>query len=437
MMHVLGGGPAGMAMLFYAHRAGMPLRVYEAASFVGGNARTIEWGEFRYDSGAHRLHHKDQESLQDFLTILGDEVHVVDAPSQIYLDGRLLDFPLSPFDLLRKLPKQLLFTIARENLGPRRTSAAVESFASRAEAAYGPTLANNVLLNYSRKLWGVELDDLDPVAAGGRLNGLDLKTFLLEGLRGAKARTRHLDGSFHYPRLGIGQLFDRIVAQAGAANVQLNARITAIEHKGNQISGFELESGEHVACRELCSTLPLGLMIQLLRPAPPDAVRAAAAQLMFRHIRLLVLALNCRSFTSNASVYMPTAGASFTRIYEPKNRSAAMAPADKTAIVIEFPCFAHESMWRMSDDELFTLCMRQMDNLGLLHSIEVLDACGLRLFNAYPVPQLSTQRSLRVVRDYLAGIRGLHIIGRGAEFRYTHIHDLFKSAREFVELCVK
>lgn len=433
MMHVLGGGPAGMAVLYYAHRAGMPVRVYEAAPFVGGNARTIKWGELRYDSGAHRLHHKDRESLRDFLTILDDQVHVVDAPSQIYLDGHFLDFPLSPFDLLRKLPKQLLFTIARENIARRAQSAgAPDSFESRAVAAYGPTLANKVLLNYSRKLWGVELNDLDPAAAGGRLKGLDLKTFLLEGLRGARARTRHLDGSFHYPRLGIGQLFDRIVAQAGAENVQLNARVTAIEHKENQICGFELEGGARVACRELCSTLPLGLMIQLLRPAAPDAICAAAARLMFRHIRLVVLALDRSSFTSNASVYVPDTGASFTRIYEPKNRSAAMAPADKTAIVVEFPCFSHESMWRMSDDELIDLCRRQLENLGLLDPDEIQDACTLRLFNAYPVPQLSSQRDLEAVRDYLNGIGGLYIIGRGAEFRYTHIHDLFKSAREFI-----
>ena len=51
---ILGGGPAGLAAGWYAREQGLNVQLFEAASTVGGNTRTLELGPFRYDTGAHR-----------------------------------------------------------------------------------------------------------------------------------------------------------------------------------------------------------------------------------------------------------------------------------------------------------------------------------------------------------------------------------------------
>ena len=53
---ILGGGPAGLATGWAFEKLGRAYRILEAAPVHGGNARTITFDEFRYDTGPHRFH---------------------------------------------------------------------------------------------------------------------------------------------------------------------------------------------------------------------------------------------------------------------------------------------------------------------------------------------------------------------------------------------
>ena len=53
---ILGGGPAGLGVAFYAHRAGLPFVLLEGSSQLGGMCRTLQCGKHLYDCGAHRFH---------------------------------------------------------------------------------------------------------------------------------------------------------------------------------------------------------------------------------------------------------------------------------------------------------------------------------------------------------------------------------------------
>ena len=100
---VLAGGPAGLAVGYYARKRNLSFAIYEANDRVGGNCITLQKGDFRFDSGAHRLHDKDEEVTEEIKALMGDELHRVNAPSQIFFRGQYIDFPLSPLDLLKKI----------------------------------------------------------------------------------------------------------------------------------------------------------------------------------------------------------------------------------------------------------------------------------------------------------------------------------------------
>jgi protoporphyrinogen oxidase len=426
---ILGGGPAGLAAAHYAREASLPFELFEASHEVGGNCRTIRFGEFLVDTGAHRLHDRDAETTRIARDLLGDRLLSVDAPSQLHYGGRLIDFPLAPLDLSRKLPLRTLARIARENIALRVGGGARgESFGELARSTYGETLASIALLEYSRKLWGRDPDTLVPEVAGTRLARLDLRTFLVESFGDRRRARRHLDGSFLYPANGIGELFSRM-GSSGGARVHTGAAVRALHHDGARIVGVEVDGSAAIEPSHVIDTLPLGIAASLLRPAPPEDVLAAARAIGFRHLRLCVVMLSRERFSPNASIYFPDAAIPFTRLYEPKNRSAAMAPKGATSLVLEVPCERSDRLWQL-DAEAF--CASIVDALvGALgvDRREIIETHDLLVPNAYPVLEIAAVAHVARLHEYFARFENHTLVGRNARFRYSSIHDMFIGAR--------
>ena len=427
---VLGGGPAGLAAAHYAREAGLRCELYEAAPSVGGNARTLRFGDFLVDTGAHRLHDRDPAATALARELLGADLLHVDAPSKLYHDGRLLDFPLAPLDLLRRLPMRTLAAIARENVALRLRGGEPqgESFGALARGMYGETLAGFALLEYSRKLWGRDPDTLLPEIAGSRLARLDLRTFLVESFVGRREARRHLDGSFLYPRLGIGQLFDRLGERLDGS-VHVDSPVTRIEHRDGAITGVEVRGERLITPEHVVNTLPLGLVVRLLDPVAPEPVLEAARSIAFRQLRLCVVLLARDRLSPNASIYFPDRDIPFTRLYESKNRSSAMAPAAATSLVLEVPCEVGDELWGLDSAGFRRRMLLALESTLGVREGEVIDVHDVVVANAYPVLSLASAPHVGRLREYLDSFDGMTLVGRNARFRYSSIHDMFRGAR--------
>jgi len=426
---VLGGGPAGLAAGFYARRNGLSVRLLEAAEAVGGNARTLRMGPFRYDTGAHRFHDKNDAVTADVKALLGDDLRRVDAPSQICWRGRRIDFPLAPYDLLRKLPLALLARISWEQLSIPRVSTGADHFREMAYQSYGETLADLFLLNYTEKLWGADAATLSPRVAGDRLEGLDLKTFLLETFGGATRKVRHLDGSFYYPKHGYGQIAEATADALGRDHIRTGARITSIAHDGARIQRVTVNEREAVDVETVVSTLPLTLLLRLLDPAPPASIQDLGASIRFRHLRLAVLGLDRPRLTPNASLYFPSAHIPFTRLYEPKNRSPDLAPDDQTVVVLERPCHRDDPAWKQSADDLREAARALLVAQGLIDGGDVVAFDHHTVPFAYPILEVGAEEKAERIGAYLDQFENLYRLGRSADFAYTHVHNLYARAK--------
>lgn len=100
---ILGGGVAGRSVGYYAKIAGIPFSLYEKSGRIGGNCITLRHGDFLFDSGAHRIHNTNPQITRDIQDLLGKDLMRVEAPSRIFHQGKFIDFPLSPLNLLLKL----------------------------------------------------------------------------------------------------------------------------------------------------------------------------------------------------------------------------------------------------------------------------------------------------------------------------------------------
>ena len=437
-VHILGAGIAGLSVGYFAKKNGFPITIYEASDQIGGNSTTIKYGEYLFDSGAHRFHDKDTQMTTEIRTLLGEELMRIDVPSQIYSRNRFMDFPISPLNLLRNIGIFLFARASFEILDARiRKGNTHETFKSYALNTYGKTIANRFLLNYSEKLWGKESSQLSPSVAGNRLKGLDIRTFILEALSGTKSKTEHLDGAFLYPQKGIGMIADKLAEMCGEKNIITNAAIKKILHTNDHIYAIEVNAKDIIAVDQVVSTIPLSLFIKMMEPKPPDSIISVAESLNYRNVLLVALVIGKKSVMNFASLYFPEDDFPFTRIYEPKNRSNHMAPRGTTLLVAEIPCQKEEPIWNYSNRELIDLVQSKLCRIGIINQDDIIDATVYRLVNAYPILEVGVEKKLRIINSYLNTFKKLRRAGFNGRFKYTHIHEIMRSGKITVENYVK
>ncbi|MEE4271549.1 MAG: FAD-dependent oxidoreductase [Thermoanaerobaculales bacterium] len=431
---VLGGGPAGLAAGAAARALDLGTTLFEADRVVGGTCRTIEVDGFRFDTGAHRVHDKDPAITEWLTRELGDRLHQVDAPSRIWDDGRWLDFPINAPGLVRHLGLGGS-CLASVDLAYRRVKArkAADSFLDFALRAYGRPVAERFLLNYSEKLWGEAPERLSTEIAGSRLAGLDLRTVLAETLSRRRRNHRHVEGRFLYPRGGIGAVPTALATTCGRENIRTDSPIQAMEHDGERITAVRTNGSDPIAVDRVVSSLPLSTVAGILDPQPPAAVIEAAGRLRFRQVILVALFVDRPSLTDAATVYFPDRRFGFTRLCEPRNRCATMAPKGRTSVVVEIPCFRIDPVWRASDDELVSMARKQLAGAGLFQEHEVPGGVVRRQRNAYPVLETGISDAVSSLRKYLRRFSNLSLVGRNGTFTYGWIHDMIAGGRRAVD----
>ncbi len=431
---ILGGGPAGLAVGYYAKLNHLPFTIHEASSQIGGNCVTFSRGEFRFDSGAHRLHSRNREAIAQFQQLLGSDLLQVDAPSQIYHNGQFIDFPLSPINLCRGLgwraSLQAGLDWCRSRCKRADTKGCFENFA---RFLYGDKIASQFLLNYSQKLWGLPCDRLSASISGKRLQGLTLITLLKEAILGRQKATEHLDGCFYYPRHGIGQVSQKLAEFCGWENIQENSKITGIYCGDRQVKAIEVNHQTWLDVARVVSTLPISLVLELMVPQPPPEVLAIARSLRFRHLILVTLCLQKESITRNASVYFPASDFPFTRVYEPKNRSPLMAPKGKTSLVAEIPSQMEDPLWQLPDQQLTQLVTAHFARIHWLTEADILDTSVIRIPYAYPVLELDYEQKIQSLLRFLRPLQNLQLSGRNGKFLYTHLHDMMTFGKEIIQ----
>jgi protoporphyrinogen oxidase len=435
MTHVtiLGGGPAGLGVAFYAHRAGLSFDLYEASEELGGMCRTLSRGGHRYDRGAHRFHDRDPEITRDVVELMGDELVRVDAPSAILDAGRYIDFPPTPLNVMfaygLREAGRICFDLLKAGWRRRADAVNFEDFAVR---RFGETLARRILLNYSTKLWGLPTDQLSPDVATRRLQGMTLRSLLYE-LVFPGAKTEHIDGSFLYPRGGYGRITDALAGSLPPESVHAGFAVEGLDCDGGMVRGIRFSGGRtRDVSGSLVSTLPLPLLVDLLGEALPATARAAASRLRFRHVRLLFLRLGRPSVSGHGSLYIPDPAFCVSRICEPRNRSAAMAPAGETSLLVEAPCFRGDAVERLPEGEFTARVVGELSALGLVDPREILETRTHFIPNAYPVCTRDYARDVGAIREALAPIENLETLGRAGRFVYSHLHDQLRFGKDCV-----
>ena len=428
---ILGGGPAGLSVAYFATKKGYDICIHEGSSAIGGNCRTIKMGEYRFDTGAHRFHDKIPSITEEVKKLMGDDLKKINIPSKIYFEGRMIDFPLSFLSVMKNLKLSEILKIVVENLfNVFKANVEHKNFEELAYAKYGPTLSNLFLINYTEKLWGARANQLQTTISGNRLKNLNISSMIIEMIN-KNRKVKHLEGSFYYPKYGYGSIFDSI-AEIDGVNIDLNSKVKKIYHENKKIKEIEFENGKILEAKYIVNTLPINSIVRMLDPLPSKNLIKIANNLKFRNLKICLIELDFPKLSNNASIYFPDAHIPITRIYEPKNRSPQMAPRDKTSLAIEVPYSQGDEISVLTDDEVIDKVKRTLTKEKLFKDSDVLDNRLIDIKNAYPILKVDNERNIRELVSFLQSFNNQKLIGRNVEFDYLHTHKIMDRAKYLV-----
>lgn len=432
---IFGGGPAGLSVAYYAKKVGLEFTVYEANDVTGGNCRTIHHGDFRFDTGAHRLHDKSSEVVSEIMDLLGDDLKKISTPSYIFHNGRFIHFPLTPFELLLNLTPMEGIKALGSFLLKNSKNEKINNFREFANAKYGKTVADLFLNNYSEKLWGLPTDKLSPNISGSRLKNLNLRNLMTEFIF-PKRKAKHMEGTFYYPQNGFGQIVESLGDYIGSESISLNSRVTKIFHDNSRITKFEINNQELVHSDLIISSLPLPLLIKLLHPAPEATILELAKSFKFRHLTLFCFFLKKDKIKSAATIYFPSKAYPFTRGYEPKNRSLRMSPKNKTSFIVEVP--HSELKLKENEEDLKKSIAEVLIKEQFFQYQDIIEVITYRIPFAYPVLEKDFELKVKLVNEYLSQFENLLSTGRSGKFEYSWTHDMMINGKSIIqEICQK
>lgn len=429
---VIGAGPAGLTAALHLAERGVPVRVLEANSRVGGLAQTEHYKGFRFDIGGHRFFTKVPAVRDLWRATLGPDFLRRPRLSRIFFDGMFFDYPLKPIGALWKLglwrSLAILFSYLRVKIRPIRSEVSFEDWVTN---RFGRRLYRMFFEAYTEKVWGIPCRTISARWAAQRIRGLSLWTAVIGTLvpwlrRRAAAPVKTLINEFEYPRLGPGMMWEAFAARIEqlGGSVVLNARVEALVNDGSAVSLVEFEhQGRRVRqpASSVISTMPLTHLVASLGQHTPSDVRSAASRLRYRDFIMVAVVVDHPSVFPDNWIYVHDPSVKMGRIQNFKNWSPDMVPdQSKTCLGVEYFCSEGDEVWAMSDGDLVTLAKTELGLVGLLDPALVVDATVVRAPKAYPVYDERYHDALTVIRTYVSTLANLQTIGRNGTHTYNN-----------------
>jgi protoporphyrinogen oxidase len=424
---VLGAGPAGLTAAYVLGRRNQPAVVFEGSGTVGGISRTVEWDGYRFDLGGHRFFTKLTPIARMWEDILGDEFLTRPRLSRIYYKGNFLAYPLVAKDVVARLgvveSARCALSYAAALIRPRRDEP--ETFEEWVTARFGKRLYNAFFRSYTEKVWGIPGSEIRSEWAAQRIKDFSLLMAILAVLRIRRAKATTLIEEFRYPRLGPGQMWERVrdrVEETGIP-VELRSRCVALRHTDGRVESVVIrhEDGEREhQVDAVLSSIPLSELVLTLEPAAPPAVADAARRLRYRSMCLVALMTTEPQPFPDNWIYLHDPDVRAGRVQNFGAWSEDMVRPGTTCLGVEYFCFEGDDIWTMSNDDAVAMATAELGRIGLLDPDRVTGGVKVLVPKAYPMYDADYASSLEVIRPYVESFANLATFGRNGLHRYNN-----------------
>ena len=431
---IVGAGPAGLTASYLLTKEGRDVVVLERDPVhVGGISRTVSHAGFLFDIGGHRFFSKSKEVVDLWNELLPDDF--IDRPrlSRIYYGGKYYAYPLRAFEALRNLgvftSAACMLSYAWARVRPEKDP---KTFHQWVRNQFGERLFSIFFKSYTEKVWGMSCDEISADWAAQRIKGLNLLEAVLNGVGRSLGLRRRGEGpktlieSFRYPRKGPGMMWEaaaeKTVAQGGEILMGTTLEALRYDADGMWTVAARREDGTRllIRARHVVSSAPIPELCSALSPAPLSLLHARA--LRYRDFLTVCLIVKAPDVFPDNWIYIHDPSVKVGRIQNFRSWSPEMAPDDQhTALGLEYFCFEGDGLWDSPDQDLMTLALKEVAQIGLVDPDDVVDACVVRQQKAYPIYDDGYADKVETVRKDLESLYPtLHFVGRNGMHKYNN-----------------
>jgi protoporphyrinogen oxidase len=447
---IIGAGPAGLTAAYLLRKNDVDVTVLEAdPEYVGGISRTATYKGFHFDIGGHRFFSKSK-AVEDFWSeILPDDMLVRPRSSRIFYDGKFFSYPLRAFEALIKLGlvRSILCVLSwlRAKMIPVRNPRNFEDWVSN---QFGRRLFNTFFKSYTEKVWGMSCTEISADWAAQRIKGLSLGSAIKNALfpqrqeKDPSKVIKTLINSFRYPRRGPGMMWETCAQKTAAmgGRIEMGCRVVGLDYDSvNETWGVRFKDqegrGQLLQAEHVISSAPMRELVNGIRPEVSDKAKEAADSLKYRDFLTVMLILKNRNKFEDNWIYIHDPSVKVGRIQNFRSWSPEMVPdPGKACYGLEYFCFEHDGLWDSSDADLLGLARRELIQIGLAESDDVLDGCVVRQKKAYPIYDDGYAANVTTIREELeTRYPNLHLVGRNGMHKYNNQDHAMMTAMLCVE----
>jgi protoporphyrinogen oxidase len=477
---IMGAGPAGLTAALELLNVDILPIVIEKSTYMGGISRTINYKGNRMDIGGHRFFSKSDRVMEWWLRVLPlengaaaddrityhgasrnlsspqsgpdpqreDRVMLVrNRKSRIYFLSKFFEYPIRlSKDTLIKLglwrTMRIGFSYLKSALLPIRNVRTLEQFFIN---RFGKELYLTFFKEYTEKVWGVPCSEISAEWGEQRIKGLSISKTVSHYFRkylrrradiSQKTVETSLIEKFLYPKYGPGQMWEEVARQVRlkGGEILTGMEVTDLHMDGDRVIGVtavDAAAGERKRFTGdyFFSTLPIKELVRSMdREAPPD-IREISDGLLYRDFVTVGLLLRKLKITETGSygkliadnwIYIQEPNVLAGRLQIFNNWSSYMvADPDTVWIGVEYFCCESDAIWKLSDAEMSELAKQELNRIGIIDQVDVLDTTVHRMAKTYPA-YFGTYSRFDELRAWLDRIDNLFLIGRNGMHKYNN-----------------
>ena len=419
---ILGAGLAGLSCAYHFPKKSL---IYEAKSFLGGTASSMDWEGFTYDYGPHVSFTKDEYIKNLFDNAVDGEFLTNNVLNANYFKGQwvrhpaisnLVDFPL---EINRDALISFLETRNFEENNP-------SDYRDWCELGQGRFFAENFTHPYTRKFWTVEPEELIYEWAGERVARPSLKR-VVDGALGLQQDSGYYYTEFRYPKIGGYSAYCNFWKNSqDRIDLQFDHKVTQIDLKNRVLSFTDKPNARFDDV--LISSLPLPEFVALV-PDAPEEVRLAANQLRCTSIALINIALDEPARVPYHWFYIYDEKVLAPRVTVYSNLSEFNAPEGCTSLQAEVP-FSNSRP--LPTENVVRQVVEELASCGILDSTKVLNAWQVNLKYGYVLYDPNREQSVATIHTWMRK-NEIEPVGRFGLWQYLWSDQAVKSGKTLIE----